>query len=77
MVLAGTSTDDDVYATHVELDETGCPHFDITFEDGLSFKTHLSIPGAQSVPNALFAATVAHRLGVPGFEIDEAFPRLH
>lgn len=76
VVLAGTSTDDDVYATHVELDETGCPHFDITFEDGLSFKTHLSIPGAQSVPNALFAATVAHRLGVPGFEIDEAFSSL-
>ncbi len=58
-----------------ELDEDGRAHFDITFEDGSSFKTHLSIPGAQSVPNALFAAAVAHRLGVPAFEIDEAFAR--
>ena len=76
MVLAGTSTDDDVYATHIELDEDGCPVFDLTFEDGSSFKTRLSVPGAQSVPNALFAAAVAHRLGVPGFEIDEAFGEL-
>lgn len=76
VVLAGTSTDDDVCATRVELDEEGCAHFDITFEDGSSFRTHLSIPGAQSVPNALFAAAVAHRLGVPGFEIDEAFSEL-
>ena len=76
VVLAGTSTDDDVCATHIELDEDGRAHFDITFEDGSSFKTHLSIPGAQSVPNALFAAAVAHRLGVPAFEIDEAFASL-
>lgn len=76
VVLAGTSTDDDVYATHLELDEDGNPVFDITFEDGSSFKTRLSIPGLQSVPNALFAAAVAHRLGVPGFEIDEAFGEL-
>lgn len=76
VVLAGTSTDDDVCATHIELDEDGCPVFDLTFEDGSSFKTRLSVPGAQSVPNALFAAAVAHRLGVPGFEIDEAFGEL-
>lgn len=76
VVLAGISTDDDVYATRIELDEEGLPHFDITFEDGASFRTRLSIPGAQSVPNALFAAAVAHRLGVPGFEIDEAFSEL-
>ena len=76
VVLAGSSTDDDVYATHLELDDEGCPHFDITFEDGSSFRTRLSVPGAQSVPNALFAATVAHRLGVPAFEIDEAFSAL-
>lgn len=76
VVLAGTSIDDDVCATRIELDEEGRPHFDITFEDGASFRTHLSIPGAQSVPNALFAAAVAHRLGVPGFEIDEAFSEL-
>ena len=76
VVLAGTSTDDDVCATHVELDDEGCPVFDLTFEDGSSFKTRLAVPGAQSVPNALFAAAVAHRLGVPGFEIDEAFGEL-
>ena len=76
VVLCGNSTDDDVCATHVELDEDGLAHFDITFEDGTSFKTHLSIPGAQAVPNALFAAAIAHRLGVPAFEIDEAFASL-
>lgn len=76
VVLAGTSTDDDVYATHIELGEDGCPTFDITFEDGTSFKTRLAIPGAQSVPNALFAAAVAHRLGIPSFEINEAFGSL-
>ena len=76
VVLAGTSTDDDVYASHIELDEDGCPSFDVMFEDGTQFKTHLLVPGAQSVPNALFAAAVAHRLGIPSFEIDAAFGEL-
>ena len=76
VVLAGTSTDDDVCASRIELDEEGCPSFDITFEDGTQFKTHLSVPGAQSVPNALLAAAVAHRLGIPTFEIDAAFGEL-
>ncbi|MDO4436929.1 MAG: UDP-N-acetylmuramoyl-tripeptide--D-alanyl-D-alanine ligase [Coriobacteriaceae bacterium] len=76
VVLAGTSLDDDVSAANIELDEEGCATFDITFEDGSSFKTRLSVPGAQAVPNALFAAAVAHRLGIPGFEINEAFGAL-
>ena len=76
VVLAGTSIDDDVSAANIELDEDGCASFDITFEDGSGFKTRLSVPGAQAVPNALFAAAVAHRLGVPGFEINEAFGAL-
>lgn len=76
VILAGTSTDDDVCATRVELDDEGCAHFDITFEDGTSFKTQLSIPGVQAVPNALFAAAIAHRLDVPTYEINDAFAHL-
>ena len=76
VILAGTSSDDDVSASRIELDEDGCASFDIMFEDGLNFRTHLSIPGAQAVPNALFAATVAHRMGIPGAEIDEVFGEL-
>ena len=76
VVLAGTSSDDDVSASRIELDEDGCPSFDIMFEDGTNFRTRLSVPGAQAVPNALFAATVAHRMGIPSFEIGEAFGKL-
>ena len=76
VVLAGTSGDDDVSASRIELGEDGCASFDIMFEDGLNFRTRLSIPGAQAVPNALFAATVAHRMGIPGAEIDEVFGAL-
>ena len=76
VILAGTSSDDDVSASRIELDEDGCASFDIMFEDGLNFRTHLPIPGAQAVPNALFAATVAHRMGIPGAEIDEVFGEL-
>lgn len=76
VVLAGTSIDDDVYATHIELDDEGHPSFDIAFEDGTSLRTHVAVPGAQSVPNALFAAAVAHRLGISCAEIDEAFGAL-
>lgn len=76
VVLAGTSGDDDVSASRIELDEDGCPSFDIMFEDGTNFRTRLSVPGAQAVPNALFAAAVAHRMGVPSFEISETFGKL-
>ena len=76
VVLAGTSGDDDLSASHIDLDEDGCASFDIMFEDGTNFRTHLSVPGAQAVPNALFAAAVAHRMGVPSFEISETFGKL-
>ena len=76
VMLCGSSADDDVSAANIELDEDGCPSFDITFEDGNQFKTHLSIPGRQAVPNALFAAALAHRLGIAVFEIDEVFGEL-
>ena len=76
VVLCGASADDDVSASHVEVGEDGCPSFDIAFEDGASFKTRLSIPGAQAVPNALFAAAVACRMGVDAQVIGETFGKL-
>ncbi len=73
VVLAGLSSDDDVRVRNVVLDEAGLPSFDIMLENGSQFHTGLSIPGRPAVQNALFAAAVAHRLGIPQFEIDEAF----
>ena len=68
--------DDDVSARDVELEQDGCPSFTISFEDGAQFRTHVSIPGAQSVVNVLFAAALAHRLGVAQYVIDEQFAKL-
>ena len=76
VVLCGTSPDDDVSAKNIEIGEDGCPTFDITFEDGTNFKTRLSVPGAQAVPNALYAAAVAHQLKVPVYEISHAFGKI-
>lgn len=76
VILVGTSPDDDVYARDIELDETGCARFDLMLENGSQFKTGLSIPGAPAVHNALFAAAIAQRMGIPQFEIDEAFHEL-
>ena len=73
VVLCGTSTDDDVCASAIEVGEDGCPSFNLMFHNGSQFKTRLSIPGRQSVVNALYAAAVASMLGVPQFTIDEAF----
>ena len=76
VLLAGTTPDDDVSAANIEVDGAGFPTFDITFENGASFKTALSIPGRQSVVNALFAAAVAHDMGIAGYVVDEAFRAL-
>lgn len=76
VVLCGTSTDDDVSARGIEVGEDGYPSFNLMFQNGSEFKTRLSIPGKQSVVNALYAAAVASILGVPQFTIDEAFSDL-
>ncbi|WP_085830244.1 UDP-N-acetylmuramoyl-tripeptide--D-alanyl-D-alanine ligase [Collinsella vaginalis] len=76
VLLCGTSADDDISVSRVELDEEGHPEFDITFADGASFHSRLSLTGRQSVVNALFAAAVAVELGIPRFEINEVFANL-
>lgn len=76
VILCGATDDDDVSARNIEVGEDGCPTFDITFEDGAQFKTHLSVPGAQSVPNALYAAALAHKLGIAPCAIHEVFAKL-
>lgn len=76
VVLCGTSDDDDVSARNIQIGADGCPSFDITYTDGANFKASLSIPGAQAVPNALFACALAERLGIARFEIDQALKNL-
>ena len=76
VVIAGTEADDDVSASNIELDDEGRPTFDIMFGNGSQFKTSLSIPGRQSVVNALYAAALAHELGVAQFVISEVFGEL-
>lgn len=76
VVLAGTAPDDDVSASDIQVDADGHPSFNIMFEDGANFKTGLSITGRQSVVNALFAAALAHELGIAQFVISETFEHL-
>ncbi|MCF2621047.1 UDP-N-acetylmuramoyl-tripeptide--D-alanyl-D-alanine ligase [Collinsella tanakaei] len=76
VIRCGVSDTDDVRAGAAVLDEYGCPHVSITFEDGSTIDTKLSILGSQSVVNALFAAALAHRLGVEPRKIDEQLGKL-
>ena len=76
VLLAGTSEDDDVWARDIQVGADGCAEFDIMLENGSQYHTGLSITGAQAVPNALYAAAVAHRLGVAQYEIDQVFHEL-
>ena len=76
VLLAGTSEDDDVCARNIEVGADGCPEFDITLENGSQYHTGLSIPGAQSVQNALYAAAIASRMGIAQYEIDQVFHKL-
>ena len=76
VVLAGMNADDDVSARNISIDETGCASFDIMLENGSQYRTGLSIPGMPAVHNALLAVAVAHRLGVPQFEMDEVLHEL-
>ena len=72
VVLCGSDASDDVTASNVALDDEGRPHFDLSLGDGPAVRARLSVPGAQSVPNALFAAAVAHRMGVGAEAIAKA-----
>ena len=76
VLLAGTSEDDDVCARNIEVGADGCPEFDITLENGSQYHTGLSIPGAQSVQNALYAAAIASRMGIAQYEIDQVIHKL-
>lgn len=74
--LVGFNDADSVSASDVVVDEDGCPRLTIAFPDGSTLDTKLSIMGAQSVPNALYAAALAFRLGVTPSQIDTTFRNL-
>ena len=76
VLLCGTSEADAVRATDVRVGDDGCPSFELSLEGEPALPCRLSLTGAQSVPNAVFAAAVAHRLGVSGGEVREAFGSL-
>ena len=73
VMLAGVSDDDEVRARDIRIDDEGRPVFTLDFGSGETIDTLLAIPGVQSVPNAVKAAAVAHRLGVTPEQIDSAF----
>lgn len=76
VLRCGSSASDAVRAEGVELDECGYPHFTLTFEQGDSMAARVAVPGAQSVPNALFAVAVAGRLGVGSQAVVDALGSL-
>lgn len=76
VVACGSGDGCDVVVSAVELGEDGCPSFDVTFSDGARISTRLSVPGAQAVINAAYAAAVARRMGIDPSEIDAAFGAL-
>ncbi len=73
VVSCGSGDGCDVMVSAIELGEDGCPSFDVTFSDGARISTRLSVPGAQAVINAAYAAAVARRMGIDPSEIDAAF----
>ncbi len=77
VLYAGLAEADAVRATDVELADDGCASFALAFADGESISTKLSIMGAQAVPNAVFAAAIAHELGISAEAIDAGFRDLH
>ncbi len=60
------------YATDIQLDAEGCPHFMLHLPDG-SFPCSLALRGSHNVNNACAAAAVAWRLGVPAQGIVAGF----
>lgn len=76
VVACGSGDGCDVTVSGIELGADGCPSFDVAFADGARISTRLVVPGAQAVINAVYAAAVAHRMGVEPCEIDAAFGSL-
>jgi UDP-N-acetylmuramoyl-tripeptide--D-alanyl-D-alanine ligase len=71
ILLFGRAPDATVRATDESLDEAGRPRFTLVTPEG-SAPVALRLHGAHAVSNALAAAAVAHRLGMPVAEIAEA-----
>ena len=76
-LTVGSGASDAVRFEDVRIDEFGYPLFTMVGEDGERTETKLSIPGAQSVQNALYGAAIAMRLGLTAPEVDETFRDLH
>ena len=76
VLCCGTGEGDAVRARDIRVDADGHPGFTLELPGEEPLSCALSLTGAQSVQNAIFAAAVAHRLGVPGGEIRDAFGAL-
>lgn len=76
VLRCGTGEHNAVRSANIELDECGYPHFDLTFEQGETHTVRVGVPGAQAVPNSLFAVAVAGRLGVSPQDVVEALGEL-
>ena len=76
VLLCGSAASDDVRVSDVRVSDEGQPYFTLTFADGTSLDTHVALPGAQAVINVVYAASIAHRLGVSAKEIDSVLTSL-
>lgn len=72
VLRVGRTEGADVTASDIRLAADGCPEFTVTFADGGAFATKLSVPGVQSVQNALFGIALGHELGIGAADIDAA-----
>lgn len=72
--FSATRQDVEVYATAIELSQTGGPRFRLVTPAGEA-KIILNVPGMHHVLNALAAAACAHALGISNAEIAEGLMR--
>ena len=78
VVRCGAAASDAVRFSDVALDQEGHPSFTVRFGDGASAapedeaRLTLPITGAQSVINVVYAAAIAHAMGVSAPEIAQA-----
>lgn len=75
-LTCGTSGANDVRFGNVSVNELGQPSFSVVFDDGTELDTRVALPGAQAVINVVYAATLAHHLGVAADEIDHTLGSL-
>ncbi len=64
-----------IHADNIELNENGCPSFDLVVE-GLAHPVQLQLLGEHNVHNALVAAGCAFAAGVPAAEIASGLGKL-